>query len=230
MKQFIVFIHSKFSKASLQCESIINNLPSELNINYLSIDNPKTRKIILQDSQLEIKIVPTILVVDIKGKVSKFEGKTCFEYLSQFQPPPPPVNIRPFQEEIIKPQPPPPPPQQKPQPQPASPVVVQKSQPKKPKKPLPPMDEPINFDEEHFNSQPANNITSLDDDDDDDGENDIMNVEEIKPPPPKKQQRPPSPQHHPPPQKNNSKPNILAHAQAMQKSRLQDDDFNKKNH
>ena len=152
-------MHSKFSKASVQCESIINTLPSELNINYLSIDNPKTRKVILQDSQLEIKIVPTILVVDIKGKVSKFEGKTCFEYLSQFQPPPPPAPKQSFLQEevIVKPTPPPPTPQQQP---------TKPQQQQKPKKPLVPINEPINFDEELFNSQPTNNITSLDDDDD----------------------------------------------------------------
>lgn len=225
MKQFIVFIHSKFSKASVQCESIINTLPSELNINYLSIDNPKTRKVILQDSQLEIKIVPTILVVDIKGKVSKFEGKTCFEYLSQFQPPPPPAPKQSFLQEevIVKPTPPPPTPQQPTKSQQKPPQQQQQ----KPKKPLVPINEPINFDEELFNSQPTNNITSLDDDDDEMSEDNDDRQKSTPIPPPLPLQRPPSPQQQ---QQKNVKPNILAHAQAMQKSRLQDDDFNKKNH
>lgn len=213
----------------MQCESIINTLPSELNINYLSIDNPKTRKVILQDSQLEIKIVPTILVVDIKGKVSKFEGKTCFEYLSQFQPPPPPAPKQSFLQEevIVKPTHTPPPPQPtKPQ-QPKSQQKPPQQQQQKPKKTLVPINEPINFDEELFNSQPTNNITSLDDDDDE------MSEEREKStpiPPPLPLQRPPSPQQQQQQQQKNVKPNILAHAQAMQKSRLQDDDFNKKNH
>ena len=218
-------MHSKFSKASVQCESIINTLPSELNINYLSIDNPKTRKVILQDSQLEIKIVPTILVVDIKGKVSKFEGKTCFEYLSQFQPPPPPAPKQSFLQEevIVKPTPPQPTPQQ----QPTKPQQKPSQQKPKPKKPLVPINEPINFDEELFNSQPTNNITSLDDDDDEINEDNDDRQKSTPIPPPLPLQRPPSPQQQ---QQKNVKPNILAHAQAMQKSRLQDDDFNKKNH
>lgn len=220
----------------MQCESIINTLPSELNINYLSIDNPKTRKVILQDSQLEIKIVPTILVVDIKGKVSKFEGKTCFEYLSQFQPPPPPAPKQSFLQEevIVKPTHTPPPPTPQPQ-QPTKPQQKLQQKPPqqqpKPKKPLVPINEPINFDEELFNSQPTNNITSLDDDDDEMSEdNDDRQKSTPIPPPPLPLQRPPSPQQQQQQQQKNVKPNILAHAQAMQKSRLQDDDFNKKNH
>jgi len=214
MKQFIVFIHSKFSKASAQCEAIINTLPSELNINFLSIDNAKTRKIILKDSQLEIKIVPTILVVDVKGKVSKFEGKTCFEYLSQFKPPTPPpsfTNISSLTSSQEEKNTAPIPSQQ------------QQQQIKKQavnKKPILPVLEEPNFDEEHFNSQPTDNITSLNDDDDE-GNQDEGNFNPTPLPPPIQKQ---------PQQQKNVKPNILAHAQAMQKSRLQDDEFNKKNH
>lgn len=231
MKQFIVFIHSNFSKASIQCEKIINTLPSDLNINYLCIDNPKTRSVILQDSQLEIKLVPTILIVDVQGKVSKFEGKTCFDYLSQFkeekkiflQPLPPQPNPQVFQQQA--PPPPPQPSQPVAPPSPTEQNTSSQQQIKKNKKPLPEVKEPINFDDELFNSQPpSDNITALSIDDDDTEETPQYVHPDTPPvtplPPPSKQQQ----------QKNNQKNNIVAQAQAMQKSRLQDEEFSKKKH
>ena len=135
MKQFFVFIHSKFSQPSLRCDAIIKSLSPELNINYLSIDCPQTRDIIKNDVLLDIRLVPCLLIVNTDGKVSKYEGKKCFEYLSEHQkqqtleqnyqenfanrqqtPPPPPIIVKqkepqqppPPQKKKVTPPPPPP--------------------------------------------------------------------------------------------------------------------------
>jgi hypothetical protein len=87
MKQFFVFIHSNFSEPSLKCEAIIKTLPAELNVNYLCVDNRETREIIQNDPNLEIRLVPCLLIVNTEGRITKYEGKKCYEYLSQYRIP-----------------------------------------------------------------------------------------------------------------------------------------------
>lgn len=118
MKQFFVFIYSKFSQPSLKCESIIRSLPSDLNFNFLCVDNIETRKIIQDDITLDIKLVPCLLIVTTEGSITKYEGRKCHEYLSHYQkqqtaiPDPEPISL--YQPPQSPQQPPPPPNQQHP--------------------------------------------------------------------------------------------------------------------
>lgn len=229
MKQFFVFIHSKFSQPSITCETIIKSLPSDLNFNFLCVDNIETRKIIQEDTTLDIKVVPCLLIVSTEGTVTKFEGRKCYDYLLQYQKQqtplqepepisfyntttPPQSQVVPLQQiqqpHVITQQqqqqqsqaPPPPQPQPQAQPKPQS-----QSQPQPQPQPLMMMNE----EDGNFNNNPTDgNQTSLLDDDE----------EQTQPPSPspaiKKQTK--------------GKTSLIAQATAMQKSRLIDDEFVKK--
>ena len=217
MKQFFVFIHSKFSQPSVKCETIIKSLPADLNFNFLCVDNIETRRIIQEDTKMDIKLVPCLLIVNTaEGSIAKFEGRKCYEYLLQFQKqqtplqepepisfytPPPPVTQQ--QQVIQKPQPQP---QQKPQP-----PSQQKPQPPSQQKPQPlPLPNDGGDEDGNFNNNPTDgNQTSLLDDDEEDY---------TQPPPPVTKQSATS----------KGKTSLIAQATAMQKSRLIDDDFLKK--
>lgn len=232
MKQFFVFIYSKFSQPSLTCESIIRSLPSDLNVNFLCVDNIETRRIIQEDITLDIKLVPCLLIVNTEGRITKYEGRKCHEYLSHYQkqqtvvPDPEPISL--YQQ-------PPPPAQQAPPPAPSSKpspkqlptkqiqqrqqqdvihqqmmqqqAMEQQQQSSQREVPL------VIDDDDNFNSNPVDgNQTSLLDDDDDDDEH-------FSP-----QQPPPTPT-IPNKMTSKGKPSLIAQATAMQKSRLMDDEF-----
>ena len=221
MKQFFVFIHSKFSEPSIKCESIIKSLPSELNINYLCVDNIENRKIIQQDEKLDIKLVPCLLVVNTEGgKIIKFEGLKCYDYLLQYQkqqtslPEPQPMSMyKPMDHS-----PPPPPVQQQ---QPASPAPAQRPRPPQQQQRPPQQQQqqrpppiiqkqPVISDDndDFFNNEdlPDANQTSMLSGNDDDDET--------------KEEYPIT--------KSKGKPSLLAQATAMLKSRISEDDFLKK--
>ena len=249
MKQFFVFIHSKFSQPSLKCESIIKSLPSELNFNYLCVDNIETRKIIKEDPTLDIRLVPCLLIVNTEGKVTKYEGQKCLEYLIQYQKlqtPPPPQQQFSYppqqQQQISSPQPPPPPPpqaqavqiQQQPPPQKQQKqkqAIPQQQQQQEQQPPPRQVKSQVKINEPENNN---NNMQLLDEEADsfsnppdmtqisslnDDDEDD----ENYAPTPP----LPPVPQMPQQQQqkKTNGKPSLLAQATAMQKSRLMEEDL-----
>lgn len=81
MKKFYLLIYSKFSSHCKEFIELITALPN-INLNFLCIDNPKTRNRILQDKHLNITKVPTLLIVsEIAGVLQKFEGNQAFIYL-----------------------------------------------------------------------------------------------------------------------------------------------------
>jgi hypothetical protein len=243
MKQFFVFIHSNFSEPSLKCEAIIKTLPAELNVNYLCVDNRETREIIQNDPNLEIRLVPCLLIVNTEGRITKYEGKKCYEYLSQYRIPQKTSEHYPVQQPQTQTQPQTPPPQQTPsqiqqqqqqqqqqQVSQAKPQTQQATQPKpkqqQPSPPPPPPTPPtqhiiLDDNDDSFNNPPDLNQTSSillseNDDDDDDEEGDTSLLLQHQ-----QQQQAVKPV-------NKGKPSLLAQATAMQKSRLLEDEIHKK--
>jgi hypothetical protein len=228
MKQFFVFIYSKFSQPSLKCESIIRSLPSDLNFNFLCVDNIETRKIIQDDITLDIKLVPCLLIVTTEGSITKYEGRKCHEYLSHYQkqqtaiPDPEPISLYQPPQSPQQPPPPPQPTTSKPSPKQLPTKQIQQRQQQDvihqqiiqqqaiQQHSNDNIQEPIIMDEDNFNNNPVDgNQTSLLDDDDD-------GFSQPQPPP-----TPTIPNKL----TTKGKPSLIAQATAMQKSRLMEDEF-----
>ena len=90
MKKFYLLIYSKFSSHSKDLIELLYSVPN-ISLNFLSIDNTKTRKRILNDKTLNITKVPTLLIVsELTGVLQKFEGNQAFVYFHTVLAPPPP--------------------------------------------------------------------------------------------------------------------------------------------
>lgn len=90
MKKFYLLIYSKFSAHSKDLIELLSSIPN-ISLNFLSIDNTKTRKRILNDKTLNITKVPTLLIVsELTGVLQKFEGNQAFVYFHTVLAPPPP--------------------------------------------------------------------------------------------------------------------------------------------
>jgi hypothetical protein len=230
MKQFFVFIYSQYSQASMNCDKVIQSLPPDVKFNYLCVDNPENRKIIVNDPNLNIDVVPCLLIVNaVDNRITKYDGKKCFDYLIQYKKQQTPIMEPLPMTTLQAPVPQPPPIQQAPPP----PVAVQPPQPPpqpRPQKKIqiqsPPQNDFDDHDEGSFNNPPDMNQTSsislLDDDDDD---------SPVPPPMPvskKKNMLPPQQQQQQVPQSKSKSNSLLAQATAMQKSRLADDEFSTK--
>jgi len=86
---FKMLLFSKYSDPSKRLLGLIqeNNLTERLNINLVCIDNEIVRKKI-ESSDIEISVVPCLLVVQDKTQVEKYEGKELNDWISfQFQQP-----------------------------------------------------------------------------------------------------------------------------------------------
>ena len=186
MKQFFVFIYSQFSPASINCENIIKSLPPDIKFNYLCVDNKETRATIQNDKSLDIHVVPCLLIVNtLDGRVTKYEGKKCFDYLTQYKKQQTPlVEPMPMSTYVA---PPPPVAKPAPAPQPKPPQQQQKPPPQQqqPKQPPKQQHVPQLDGDDSFSNPPDVNQTSsllLSDNDDD---------EENVPPPQMKKLPPP---------------------------------------
>lgn len=224
MKQFFVFIYSKFSQPSITCESIIRSLPPDLNFNFLCVDNIETRKIIMEDATLDIKLVPCLLIVNTEGRITKYEGKKCHEYLTHYQkqqtviPEPEPVSRYQPPPSPQAPPPPPPPAASKPSPKQLPTKQIQQRQEvvqqiarqqQQQQQSTDDMSMFGNVEEDNFNNDPLDgNQTSLLDDDDD-------MLPQFQPPPTTVPEKVAS----------KGKPSLIAQATAMQKLRLMEDEF-----
>ena len=97
---FKMLLFSKYSDPSKRLLGLIqeNNLTERLNINLVCVDNEIVRKKI-ESSDIEISVVPCLLVVQDKTQVEKYEGKELNDWISfQFQQqqpshPPPHPNM-----------------------------------------------------------------------------------------------------------------------------------------
>ena len=136
----IVLLYSKYSPNSKKMLDMLQNSKIDLrvlSIQLVCIDNENIRKRIISCSSVEIKTVPSVLVLYPDGGVEKFDGSHSFQFIENIiqnyiklntpeQPPQPPPQQSPQQ--------PPPqqsPPQQSP-PQQSPPQQSQKSQQKRP--------------------------------------------------------------------------------------------------
>jgi hypothetical protein len=236
MKQFFVFVYSHYSQASMNCDKIIKSLPPDVKFNYLCVDNPENRKIILNDSTLDINMVPCLLIVNtLDGRITKYDGKKCLDYLLQYkkqQTPlvePLPISVTPAV--VLQPT------TVQQVPQPTQPVVAQPVQaipvappvttvPQK-KINLPPPPHRGNDADDSFSNPPDENQTSslsLLGDDDEENENDYGPP--LQPTSTNNKKRMITQQQAPPPPQPKAKPSLLAQATAMQKSRLADEKNN----
>ena len=80
----IVLLYSKYSPNSKKMLDLLQH--SDLDLRLLSIqkvciDNENIRKSIISDSSIEIKTVPTILVLYPDGGVEKFDGAHSFQFI-----------------------------------------------------------------------------------------------------------------------------------------------------
>ena len=95
-----VIIYSKFSNASTQLVSLIENSNIPLEFQGLCIDNKEIKTLIQKSTKFSIKHVPCILNIDkFTGIVQQYEGIKAFELINSMIPPP-------EQEEVPTPPPP----------------------------------------------------------------------------------------------------------------------------
>lgn len=102
-KQQCILLYSKYSQQSKRFMDMLKQSPvdftTEVKLNPLCIDNEKIRQRILNSQQIDIKVVPCILVVYKDGGVEKYEGGTAFrwaeEVIRSLAPPPPPIPREP---------------------------------------------------------------------------------------------------------------------------------------
>ena len=77
-------LYSKFSPKSID---LIKHIPVEMKrfFYFLNIDNALIRKKILNSTTVKIKEVPCVIIVDIKGEVSIYEGIKSVEIIQTFK-------------------------------------------------------------------------------------------------------------------------------------------------
>ena len=156
--QDIILLFSKYSK---QCVKLLKKTKSISEIRPIPVDNKAIRKRVLKDSQLNINIVPCILVVNATGIIEKYEGMKAFEWIEEYldykdQDSNTQSNvsfIEPFQ---------PPPQQQPPQQPPQQPQPVQQQQPPQQQQPVqqqqpPQQQQPVQQQQQQI-SQPLSEI------------------------------------------------------------------------
>lgn len=214
----------------MNCDKVIKSLPPDIKFNYLCVDNPENRNIIINDPNLDIDVVPCLLIVNaVDNRITKYDGKKCLDYLIQYKkqqtPIMEPLPMTTFQQPVPPPEPVPRPPQQQQSVPVAQPKPQQQQQQKKIQIQSPPQNDFNDHDESSFNNPPDVNQTSsislLDDDDDND--------QGPPPPPPVQKKKAPSlPPQQQVPQSKSKGNSLLAQATAMQKSRLIDDEFSTK--
>ena len=112
--QYSVFIYSKYSSNCKRLNDMIQeskiNFSDRLGLQFLCVDNTNIRQRIMGCDNLDIDVVPCILIIFPNGGVEKYEGPHAFRWIetmiTRFTPPPPP---RPTPPQLVYRQPPPPP-------------------------------------------------------------------------------------------------------------------------
>lgn len=71
-----------YSKYSQRCKEFLDDLPGNMGVQMLCIDNKDVRKAIMQDKNgYHIKTVPCIFLFYSNGRLEKFEGSDAFVWL-----------------------------------------------------------------------------------------------------------------------------------------------------
>ena len=73
-----------FSKYSPQCSKLLKKTQNFPEIRTIPVDNKNIRKRILKDTQLNITIVPSMLVINATGIIEKYEGMKAFEWIDEY--------------------------------------------------------------------------------------------------------------------------------------------------
>ena len=83
--KFTIFLYSKYSENSKKFIELFKEVPEDivfnLKYNSICIDNEKIRKSILNSKEMNIKVVPCILIIYTDGGVQKYEGPDAFIWL-----------------------------------------------------------------------------------------------------------------------------------------------------
>lgn len=84
-----------YSKYSQRCKEFLDDLPDNMGVQMLCIDNKQVRKAVMQDANgYHIKTVPCIFLFYSNGRLEKFEGSDAFvwlrEQVQKKEVPPPP--------------------------------------------------------------------------------------------------------------------------------------------
>jgi hypothetical protein len=81
--EYFVVLFSKYSNACKKFMDTINNSKLNMNFNYLCIDNKDIRNRIVTSSEIDIKNVPCLLVINEQsGSIDKYEGQDSFIWIN----------------------------------------------------------------------------------------------------------------------------------------------------
>jgi hypothetical protein len=81
--EYFVVLFSKYSNACKKFMDTINNGKLNMNFNYLCIDNKDIRNKIVTSSEIDIKNVPCLLVINEQsGSIDKYEGQDSFIWIN----------------------------------------------------------------------------------------------------------------------------------------------------
>jgi hypothetical protein len=82
-QEYFVVLFSKYSNASKKFMDTINNGNLNTNFNYLCVDNKDIRSRILSSTDIDIKNVPCLLIINEKtGSIDKYEGQDSFIWVN----------------------------------------------------------------------------------------------------------------------------------------------------
>ena len=81
--EYFVLLFSKYSNTCKKLMDTINNGKLNMNFNYLCIDNKDVRNRITTSSEIDIKNVPCLLVINEQsGSIDKYEGQDSFIWVN----------------------------------------------------------------------------------------------------------------------------------------------------
>jgi hypothetical protein len=82
-QEYFVVLFSKYSNACKKFMDTINNAKLNLNFNYLCIDNKDIRNRVISSSEIDIKNVPCLLIINEQsGSIDKYEGQDSFIWIN----------------------------------------------------------------------------------------------------------------------------------------------------
>ena len=102
MNPEVLLLYSDHSNACLKFKTLLNemayhsqNIPELTyiisNIRGVNIDSDAVKKIITESKKINVKVVPTLLIVHPDNNIDQYEGKTAFDFIKQYTHTPEPV-------------------------------------------------------------------------------------------------------------------------------------------
>jgi len=82
-QNYYVILFSKYSNACKKFMDTVNNGNLNLNFNYLCVDNKEVRERIVSSTEIDIKQVPCLLLINEQtGSIDKYEGQDSFIWVN----------------------------------------------------------------------------------------------------------------------------------------------------